>query len=126
MPKRVSVGIVTSDKVAKTRRVELTRLVRHPRYGKILRRKTVCTAHDEENQSHTGDLVEIVESRPMSATKRWRLVRVVGKGRGAEGGSAELPGAEATGLPAAEAGGQNAGDNAGEGEASSGDSAGTV
>ena len=47
MPKRVSIGVVTSDKMAKTRRVEIPRLVRHPKYGKILRRKTVCHVHDE-------------------------------------------------------------------------------
>jgi small subunit ribosomal protein S17 len=57
--------------------------VRHPRYGKILRRRTVCTAHDEENQSHAGDLVEIEESRPLSRTKRWKLLRVVTKGQAA-------------------------------------------
>lgn len=84
MPKRVAIGIVTSDKTAKTRRVEIPRLVRHARYGKILRRKTVCTVHDEENQSHSGDLVEIAESRPLSRTKRWLLVRVVEKGRGVD------------------------------------------
>ena len=84
MPKRVAIGIVTSDKSPKTRRVEIPRLVRHARYGKILRRKTICTVHDEENQSHSGDLVEIAESRPLSRTKRWLLVRVVEKGRGVD------------------------------------------
>ena len=81
MPKRLETGIVTSDKTAKTRRVEIPRLVRHPRYGKYVRRKTICHVHDENNESHLGDLVEIVESRPMSRTKRWALVRVVEKGR---------------------------------------------
>ena len=81
MAKRVSIGIVTSDKGAKTRRGEIPRLVRHPKYGKILRRKTVCHVHDEANESHTGDTVEIVESRPRSKTKRWELVRVVTKSR---------------------------------------------
>ena len=81
MPKRVETGVVTSDKAAKTRRVEIPRLVRHPRYGKYVRRKTICHVHDENNESHAGDLVEIVESRPMSRTKRWALVRVVEKGR---------------------------------------------
>jgi small subunit ribosomal protein S17 len=84
MPKRVVTGVVTSDKASKTRRVEVMRLVRHARYGKILRRKTICTAHDEENVSHAGDMVEIVESRPLSRTKRWLLVRVVVPGRGVE------------------------------------------
>ncbi len=79
MPKKIVTGIVTRDKAAKTRRVEVTRMVRHPRYGKILRRRTVCTAHDEENESHTGDLVEIEESRPLSRTKRWKLLRVLTK-----------------------------------------------
>ena len=81
MPKRVSIGIVTSDKMQKTRRVELARLVKHAKYGKILRRKTVCHVHDESNESHVGDTVEIIESRPLSRTKRWSLVRVVSKSR---------------------------------------------
>ncbi len=81
MPGRVEVGIVTSDKTAKTRRVEIPRLVKDPQYGKYLRRRTVCTVHDENNESHVGDKVEIVECRPMSRTKRWTLVRVVEKGR---------------------------------------------
>jgi small subunit ribosomal protein S17 len=81
MPKNVSIGVVTSDKMAKTRRVEIPRLVRHPKYGKILRRKTVCHVHDEGGESHVGDTVEIRESRPRSRTKRWELVRVVTKGR---------------------------------------------
>ncbi len=81
MPKKVAVGVVTSDKSAKTRRVEIPRLVKHPKYGKFLRRRTVCLVHDEENESKLGDTVEIVECRPMSKTKRWRLVRVTAKSR---------------------------------------------
>ncbi len=81
MPKKVSVGIVTSDKAAKTRRVEIPRLVKHPRYGKYVRKRTVCYVHDEKEESHEGDSVEIVECRPMSKTKRWELVRVVEKSR---------------------------------------------
>ena len=77
--RRVLEGIVTRDKMAKTRRVEVERLVRHPKYGKYVKQRTVCYAHDENNESHLGDLVEIVESRPLSRTKRWRLVRVVTK-----------------------------------------------
>ncbi len=79
MPKKISIGIVTSDKMTKTRRVEIPRLVRHPKYGKILRRKTVCHVHDEAEEAHLGDTVEIRESRPRSKTKRWELVRVVTK-----------------------------------------------
>ena len=55
--------------------------MRHAKYGKILHRKTVCHVHDEENESHLGDTVEIVESRPRSKTKRCELVRVVTKSR---------------------------------------------
>ena len=79
MPKNVSIGLVTSDKMKKTRRVEIPRLVRHPKYGKILRRKTVCHVHDEAEEAHVGDTVEIRESRPRSKTKRWELVRVITK-----------------------------------------------
>ena len=81
MPKTVAVGVVTSDKMAKTRRVEISRLVRHPKYGKYLRRKTICHVHDEQEESTLGDTVEIVESRPRSKMKRWDLVRVVTKGQ---------------------------------------------
>ena len=79
MPKKTAVGVVTGDKASKTRRVELPRLVRHPKYGKILHRKTVCHVHDETDESHLGDTVEIVECRPRSRLKRWELVRVVTK-----------------------------------------------
>jgi small subunit ribosomal protein S17 len=64
----------------KTRRVEIPRLVKHARYGKFIRRRTVCYVHDENNESRTGDRVEIMETRPLSKTKCWRLVRVVAKG----------------------------------------------
>jgi len=79
MPQKVSIGVVTGDKTAKTRRVEIPRLVRHPKYGKIMRRKTVCHVHDEAEECHVGDTVEIRESRPRSKTKRWELVRIVSK-----------------------------------------------
>lgn len=81
MPKKVAVGVVTSDKTEKTRRVEIPRLVKHRKYGKFLRRRTVCHVHDEQNESRLGDTVEIVECRPMSKTKRWQLVKVVAKSR---------------------------------------------
>ncbi len=80
MSKNVMQGVVTSDKMAKTRRVEIPRLVRDPKYGKFLRRRTVCYVHDENNESGLGDTVEIVESRRRSKKKRWDLVRVVTKG----------------------------------------------
>ena len=77
--RKTAIGLVTRDKMQKTRRVEVPRLYRHPRYGKTLRTKTVCYVHDEDNKSHNGDLVEIIESRPRSKTKRWDLIRVVQK-----------------------------------------------
>ena len=81
MPKRKVVGDVVSDKMMKTRRVVISRLVRRPKYNKIVRARTVCYVHDEENASSTGDRVEIIESRPHSKTKRWDLVRIVEKSR---------------------------------------------
>jgi len=81
MPRRILVGVVTSDKAAKTRRVEIERLVRHPRYSKIIRKKTVCHVHDEENVSKMGDKVEIEESRPLPKMKRWNLIRIVEKNK---------------------------------------------
>jgi|SRR6516164_7555352 small subunit ribosomal protein S17 len=77
--RRVAVGVVTSDKMNKTRRVEIPRLVKHARYGKYIKRRTVCHVHDENNESRHGDTVEIMETRPLSKTKNWRLVRVVAK-----------------------------------------------
>jgi small subunit ribosomal protein S17 len=77
--RRLAVGVVTSDKMNKTRRVEIPRLVKHARYGKYIRRRTICYVHDEQNESHTGDTVEIMETRPLSKSKNWRLLRVVAK-----------------------------------------------
>lgn len=79
MPKRQIIGVVTGDKMQKTRRVEIDRQVRHPKYGKFLRRRTVCHVHDENNESQIGDTVEIIEAPPRSRTKRWDLVRIVSK-----------------------------------------------
>ncbi|MCA9055374.1 MAG: 30S ribosomal protein S17 [Planctomycetaceae bacterium] len=75
--RKTLIGVVTSDKRSKTRRVEVSRLYQHATYGKIVRGRTVCQVHDENNETHTGDTVEIAECRPRSATKRWELVRVV-------------------------------------------------
>jgi small subunit ribosomal protein S17 len=79
MPKRIVQGVVTGDKMSKTRRVELDRLSKHPVYKKYVRSKTICYAHDENNESSVGDKVEIIESQPLSKLKRWRLVRIVAK-----------------------------------------------
>jgi small subunit ribosomal protein S17 len=77
--RRVEIGVVTSDKMNKTRRVEIPRLVKHARYGKYIRRRTICHVHDEANQSHVGDKVEIMETRRLSKLKTWRLLRVIAK-----------------------------------------------
>lgn len=78
--RKTEIGVVTSDKMNKTRRVELTTLVPHPKYGKLMKLRTVCHAHDETNHTHVGDIVEIMETRPLSKTKRWRVVRIVRQG----------------------------------------------
>ncbi len=79
MPRKRLIGIVTRDRMDKTRRVEVPRLAKHPRSGKYIRKRTICYVHDENNESRIGDTVEIVESRPLSRLKRWRLVRVVSR-----------------------------------------------
>lgn len=78
-PRRI--GIVESDARDKTRKVSIRFSVRHPKYGKYIRRRTVLHVHDEENASKNGDTVEIAECRPISKTKNWVLLRVV-KGAG--------------------------------------------
>ncbi len=87
-PRRV--GVVQADTRDKSRKVSIPFIVRHPKYGKYMRRRTVLHVHDEENVSRVGDRVEIAECRPVSKTKSWVLVRVVQKA--AE--PIELPGAE--------------------------------
>ena len=81
MPKRVAVGRVKSDKMSKTRVVEIPRKVRHPKYGKYINQRTICYVHDENNESSHGDTVKIIESSPTSKKKRWTLVEVVEKSR---------------------------------------------
>ena len=70
-------GRVVSNKMNKTIAVEIERLVKHPRYGKYIRRTTKLLAHDEANESREGDTVTIAECRPLSRSKSWRLVAVV-------------------------------------------------
>src|SRR5262245_26200 len=97
--RRTEVGVVTSDKMNKTRRVEIPRLVKHPRYGKYIKRRTICKVHDENNESKAGDTVEIMESRPLSKTKNWRLVRVVTKAPALTAPAVEQPGPEPVPTP---------------------------
>ncbi len=75
--RKTVIGKVVSSKMDKTISVRCERLVKHPLYGKYVKRWTVYKAHDEENQAQEGDTVEIMETRPLSKTKRWRLLRVV-------------------------------------------------
>ena len=70
-------GVVVSDKMNKTRVVAVSRLVRHAFYEKVMKKSSTFSVHDEANESRQGDLVEIMSTRPLSKTKRWRLVRVV-------------------------------------------------
>lgn len=72
-------GVVVSSSGRKSVRVAIDYKVKHPKYGKYIKRRTKLGVHDEHNQSGLGDLVEIVQCRPMSKTKSWRLVRVVQK-----------------------------------------------
>ena len=81
MPKKRLVGEVVSNKMDKTVVVAVSTLIKHPRVGKYIKRTKKYYAHDENNECNMGDVVEIVESRPLSKLKRWRVVRIV------EGGS---------------------------------------
>lgn len=81
------VGIVVSDKMNKTRTVRVDRLARHGKYGKYIRRAKMYYAHDEKNESRAGDSIEIMETRPLSKLKRWRLVRILLPGKGGEAAS---------------------------------------
>src|SRR5271169_3169238 len=70
------IGMVTSDKVSKTRKVVFEYLARHAKYNKYVKRQTVLHVHDENNESRFGDQVEVMACRPISKTKTWRLVRI--------------------------------------------------
>jgi small subunit ribosomal protein S17 len=78
------IGVVISDKMEKTRTIAVQRSVRHPFYKKIIRRTSTFHAHDEKNVSKAGDTVKIVETRPLSKLKRWRLVEVIEKAKATE------------------------------------------
>ena len=79
--RKTRVGRVVSDKMDKTIVVAIEDHIKHPTYGKIISRTTKIYAHDEENQCGIGDTVELMETRPLSKTKRWRLVRVIEKAK---------------------------------------------
>lgn len=75
------VGTVVSDKMQKTITVREERMVKHPLYGKYIRRASTYKAHDERSEAREGDTVEILHARPLSKTKAWRLLRIVRRGR---------------------------------------------
>jgi small subunit ribosomal protein S17 len=75
--RKVRTGVVVSDKMDKTVLVRIDRKVRHPHYKKIVARSNKLAAHDENNEAHVGDMVRVMETRPQSKTKRWRLVEIV-------------------------------------------------
>jgi small subunit ribosomal protein S17 len=77
--RKVMIGTVTSDKMNKTVVVSVQRNVRHPIYGKIVKKTYKLKAHDEENKCQVGDKVKVMETRPLSKDKRWRVVEVVEK-----------------------------------------------
>ena len=79
--RKTRIGLVVSDKMQKTVVVAIERRVPHPVYGKMMTRTTRLKAHDEENTAKAGDMVRIMETRPMSKDKRWRLVEIVQRAR---------------------------------------------
>ena len=79
-PERALTGRVVSSKMNKTIAVEIERLIKHPTYGKYVRRTTKLLAHDEENQCKEGDVVAIAPCRPLSRRKSWKLIRVIERG----------------------------------------------
>ena len=79
--RKTRVGLVSSDKMDKTVVVSIEENVKHPVYGKIIKRTLKVHAHDENNEYGIGDKVEIMETRPLSKTKRWRVVRLIEKAK---------------------------------------------
>lgn len=77
--RKTRTGVVSSNKMDKTITVNVERKIKHPLYGKFLKKTTKFHAHDEKNECSIGDTVKIMEARPMSKTKRWRLVEVIEK-----------------------------------------------
>jgi len=77
--RKTRVGVVSSNKMDKTIVIKVERKIKHPLYGKFLKKTTSFHAHDEKNECSIGDTVKIMESRPLSKTKRWRLVEIVEK-----------------------------------------------
>ena len=81
MPKKISTGKVISDKMSKTVVVAVTRLTQHPLYKKTIKEISKFKAHDEKDECKIGDMVSIIESRPISKDKRWKVLKIVKRGR---------------------------------------------
>lgn len=79
--RKTRIGVVSSDKMVKTITVNVERKVKHPMYGKFIKKSSSFHAHDEQNAAGTGDVVRIMETRPLSKTKRWRLVEIIEKAK---------------------------------------------
>ena len=79
--RKVRTGVVVSDRMDKTVIVRIESQKRHPLYGKTVRRSSRLAAHDEADQAHVGDVVRVMETRPLSKSKRWRVVEIVEKAR---------------------------------------------
>lgn len=79
--RKTKTGVVSSDKMEKTITVAVERKVKHPIYGKFVKKTTKFHAHDEKNEAKPGDVVRIMETRPLSKTKRWRLVDIIEKAK---------------------------------------------
>ncbi|MGL6266618.1 MAG: 30S ribosomal protein S17 [Chitinophagaceae bacterium] len=79
--RKTKTGVVSSDKMDKTITVAVERKVKHPIYGKFVKKTTKFHAHDDNNEAKPGDVVKIMETRPLSKTKRWRLVEVIEKAK---------------------------------------------
>ncbi len=79
--RKTRVGVVSSTKMDKTITVVVEKRIKHPIYGKYVKRTKKFAAHDENNECHVGDVVSIMETRPLSKRKRWRLVRIIEKAK---------------------------------------------
>lgn len=79
--RKEKVGLVTSNKMTKTIVVSVERQIKHPKYGKFIKRTSKFMAHDEKNESNIGDVVRITETRPLSKNKCWRLVEILEKAK---------------------------------------------
>jgi len=79
--RKTKIGVVVSDRMDKSRVIAVKRFIKHPLYGKFVRKTSNFMIHDEQNDSHVGDLVRVMETRPLSRRKRWRLVEILEKAK---------------------------------------------